>query len=122
MYRSLRPDVTDRLVFVAAEPPDDDAAYVVKNDPVADAADIKSLVSQGFIVRTRADADTVQARSGDTTLRDAAWASGAQYISTDYLAPDARFTSYVGLLPSGETIRCDPLSAPRGCRPSQLVG
>jgi len=122
MYRTLRPDVTDRLIFVAAAPPDDDAAYVVKNDPVDDAADIKSLVSQGFIVRTRADADTVQARSGDTSLRDAAWASGAQYISTDYLVPDERFTSYVGLLPSGETIRCNPVAAPKGCRPSQLTG
>ena len=121
MYRSLRPDVDDRLVFVDAAPPDDDAAYVVMNDPVADAAEIADLVKQGFLVRTRADVDTVQARSGDTTLRDAAWASGAQYISTDYLLPDPRFTSYVGTLPTGETIRCNPISAPKHCSPPQLV-
>jgi hypothetical protein len=122
MYRSLRPDVTSRLVFVAAAPPDNDAAYVVLNDPVADAAQIHSLVAQNFIVRTRADADTVQARSGDTSMRDAAWASAAQYVSTDYIVPDSRFTGYVGLLPSGETIRCNAVSAPEGCRASQLTG
>jgi hypothetical protein len=122
MYRSLRPDVADRLIFVNASPSDADAAYMVVNDPEQDAAQIKSLVAQGFIVRTRADADTVQARSGDTSERDAAWASGAQYVSTDYIVPDPRFTSYVGILPSGETIRCNPVSAPEGCRPDQLEG
>lgn len=122
MYRSLRPDVDDRLVFVDASPPDDDAAFVVMNDPVGDADEIEALVRQGFMVRTRADADTVQARSGDTTMRDAAWASGAHHISTDYVVADPRFTDYVGMLASGETVRCNPLSAPSGCRAEQLDG
>ena len=122
MYRSLRPDVDDRLIFVNASPPDDDAAYVVMNNPIADADEIEDLVRQGFLVRSRADADTVQARTGDTTMRDAAWASGAHFISTDYLQPDPRFTDYVGTLPTGETIRCNPFSAPEGCRAAQLVG
>ncbi|HEV7763068.1 MAG TPA: phosphatidylinositol-specific phospholipase C1-like protein [Acidimicrobiales bacterium] len=123
MYRSLHPDVDDRLIFVPAEPPDDDAAVVVVNDPVADADHIDELVSQGYLVRTRADADTVQARSGDTTMRDAAWASGAQFVSTDYIVPDDRFdTGYVVELPGdpGAPARCNPLTAPSTCRPQDL--
>ncbi len=37
-YRGLHPVVADRLIFVAARPPDADAAFVVLNDPIADAA------------------------------------------------------------------------------------
>jgi hypothetical protein len=123
MYRSLHPDVDDRLVFVPAEPPDDDAAVVVVNDPVGDADRIHDLVSQGFLVRTRADADTVEARAGDTTLRDAAWASGAQFVSTDYIVPDDRLgTGYVVELPGdpGGPGRCNPVTAPPSCKPRQL--
>jgi Phosphoinositide phospholipase C, Ca2+-dependent len=114
-YRALHPDVDDRLVFVAAAPPDDDAAFVVLNDPIRDAARIRELVEQGFLVRTRADADTVEARTGDTTRRDAAWATGAQYVSTDYVVPDDRFgTGYVVELPGNRSDhRCNPVTVRR---------
>lgn len=113
-YRALHPEAEDRLVFVAAEPPADDAAFVVVNDPIDDADRIRELVEQGYIVRTRADADTVQARSGDTTQRDAAWASGAHFVSTDYVVPDDRFdTGYVVELPGGGDHRCNPVTARR---------
>lgn len=123
MYRALRPDVDDRLIFVPAQPPDDDAAVVVVNDPVRDGARIRQLVAQGFLVRTRADADTVQARSGDTTMGDAAWASGAHFVSTDYVVPDERLgTGYVVELPGdpGGPGRCNPVSAPSTCRSRSL--
>jgi len=123
MYRSLRPEVDDRLIFVAAQPPADDAAFVVVNDPIRDAARIHDLVAQGFLVRTRADAETVEARSGDTTMREAAWASGAHFVSTDYVVPDDRFgTGYVVELPGdpGGPGRCNPVAAPPGCTARQL--
>ena len=121
LYRALRPQVRDRLIFAAAAPPDPEAAYVVMNDPF-DTAAIQALVEDGYLVRTRADADTVQARSGDTSMRDAAWASAAHFVSTDYIVADSRFTSYVVTLPGGGTARCNPLSAPAGCRAAQLTG
>ena len=74
---------------------------------------------RGYVVRTRADADTRQARTGDTTMRDAALASGAQWVSTDYPAPgmSSRFgTSYVAQLPGGAAARCNPVNAPATCR------
>jgi len=122
-YRAEVPDVDDRLVFVDVPPTDPDAAMTVVNDPIGDAARIRELVAEGFIVRTRADADTVQARSGDTTMRDAAFASGAQYVSTDYVFPDDRFgTGYVVDLPGDGPARCNPVNAPNRCKNADLSG
>jgi hypothetical protein len=90
------------------------------NDPVKDAAKIRELVKKGFIVRTRADADTVQARTNDTSMRDAALASGAQLVSTDYLTADTRFSTYRVRLPGGAVARCDPIDAPPECKDDQL--
>ena len=90
-------------------------AFLKLNDPVADGDRIRAAVEDGVLVRTRADADTEQARTGDTTMRDAALASGAQLVSTDYLRPDSRFTDYSVTLPGGAVVRCNPVSAPPGC-------
>jgi len=117
MYRSLHPDTRERLIFVSAEPPDDDAAFTVVNDPIADGDRIRDLVSKGYLVRTRTDADTTEARTGDTTRREAAFASGAQIVSTDYEREDPRFPGYVTRLPGGGPARCNPVSAPPDCDP-----
>jgi hypothetical protein len=122
-YRAQFPDLANRRIFVDVPQTDPDAAIMVVNDPVADGARIRTLVGEGFIVRTRADADTVQARSGDTTMRDAAFASGAQYVSTDYIFPDPRFgTGYVVDLPGDSTARCDPVHVAVRCQPRDLSG
>ena len=121
-YRAQVPDVDDRLIFVDVPPSDPDAAVTVVNDPISDAARIRDLVTQGFIVRTRADADTVEARSGDTTRRDAAFASGAQYVSTDYVFPDDFGTGYVVDLPGTDAARCNPVARPSGAsRPTSAA-
>ena len=70
-------------MFTDSSPGAPEAAFVKQNDPLDDPA-IPTLVAAGYVVRTRADADTVEARSGDTGPRDAAIASGAQWVSTDY--------------------------------------
>jgi hypothetical protein len=95
--------------------------FVKLNDPIKDAARIRELVEKGFIVRTRADADTVQARTDDTSMRDAALASGAQLVSTDYLTADTRFSDYRVQLPGGAVARCDPVNAPPACKDDQLA-
>jgi hypothetical protein len=73
-----------------------------------------------MLVRTRADADTVQARSNSTTMRDTAFAGGAQFVSTDYEVPDPRFSSYVVRIPSGSPARCNPVTAPPACKPTDV--
>lgn len=82
-----------RLMFPA--PSDSQAgfaAFVSRNDPAA--ADIPSLVSAGQMVVTYADWRTYPARQNDTRGRDAAFASGAQLIATDYPIPDRRLSDY----------------------------
>lgn len=116
-YLAGSPLLEGRVLFTNAAPGDPDAAFVKENDPLADPARIPGLVEAGYIVRTRADADTEQARSGDTTQRDAGLASGAQYVSTDYPVPDPDFgTGYVVAIPGGAPGRCNPVNAPAGCR------
>jgi len=120
IYVAGRPSLEGRVLFTNANPGDPDAAFVKRNDPIGD-TDIPGLVEAGYLVRTRADADTVEARINDTVPRDAALASGAQYVSTDYPVPDPDFgTPYFVEIPAGEPGRCNPLNAPAGCRNAAL--
>ncbi len=115
-YAEGHPSLKGRVAFMTTFPDAPEAAYFTMNDPEPQFAEIQSLVKQGFLIRTRADADTKEAREGTTTRRDAAIASGAQFISTDYLWPDPRFgTGYTAALPNGDITRCNPINAPKGC-------
>jgi hypothetical protein len=114
-YLLGHPVLEDRVLFTNSDPGDPDAAFVKLNDPFDPS--IPAVVAAGYLVRTRADADTVEARSGDTGPRDAALASGAQFVSTDYPVPDPDFgTGYFVEIPGGMPARCNPLNAPAGCR------
>lgn len=116
LYTEGHPSLRGRVLFTSSEPGEDEAGFVKLNDPIGDAAKIRDLVARGFIVRTRADADTAQARTGDVTQRDAALASGAQFVSTDYPVPDPDFgTGYFVAIPDGTPARCNPISAPSDC-------
>lgn len=100
-YRGDRAVLEGRAMFVNIEETSPAAGYITLNDPVGQGARIRADVAAGFLVRTRADADTVQARTDETAMRDAALASGAQYVSTDYMTPDVRWTGYRVGLPGG---------------------
>ena len=76
-------------MFATVAPENPAAGWFKINDPIKAFDRIKKLVSQGFVVRTRADADTVQSRKNDVTQRDKALSSGAQFVSTDYASPTA---------------------------------
>ncbi len=108
-----------RVLFTDSPAGTPEAAFMKRNDPLGNPGEIESLVEQGYMVRTRADADTVQARSGDTTQRDAALASGAHFISTDYPVPDPRFSDYQVRLPGNGIARCNPVS-PGNCAADML--
>jgi hypothetical protein len=96
-------------------PEDGFAAVMIANGPDDTARD---LVEQGFIVRVFADsAASVLDREGNDL--DAALATGAQIISTDF--PVARTdTDYVAAIPGGTPSRCSPVSAPLDCTPSDI--
>lgn len=119
IYTSGHPSLRDRVLFTNAEPGAPDAAFVEENE--GSLAEIDALVKQGYLVRTRADENTDQARTDDTTRRDLALSSGAQMISTDYPASEpSQWTKYVVSFPDGLVARCNPVTKPAGCVDSLL--
>lgn len=112
-YRENRRSLEGRVMFVNIDEASPASAYITLNDPIRQQDRIRADVAAGLIVRTRADADTVQARTNDISGRQAAFASGAQYISTDYLRADPRFTSYFVAMPGGLRGRISPALLPR---------
>ena len=94
------------------------AAIMILNDPVGQFDEIKRLVKAGYMVRTRADADTREARENDTRRRAAAFASGAQAVSTDYYLPAIHFgNEYQVSLP--QSVMCNPITATENCQVSE---
>lgn len=109
-YLSGAPNLEGRAMFVSVDAGHPAAAWMKRNDAVGDFEGIRDLVRQGFLVRTRADVGTVEARRDDGTRRDRALASGAQFVSTDYPEADLRLSSYAVRLPGGVVARANPVS------------
>jgi hypothetical protein len=114
-YVGDTPSLEGKLLFTSSSPGRPDAAFLRIDDPTADPGAVEDAVRRGYLVRTRADVPEPpqsNARNGDTSMRDAAIASGAQYVSTDYYVADPELGSgYVVTLPA----RCDPVNAPPDC-------
>lgn len=108
-YIEGHPSLSGRAMFASVSIEHPAAAFIKLNDPIADFEKIQNAVKRGLIVRTRADADTVQARTNDRTRLEAALASGAQFISTDYPEPDQRFSTYQVQLDNRAEFRINPL-------------
>lgn len=101
----------DRVMFVSVGAEHPAAAWMKINDPIRDFERIQECVRKGFLVRTRADSDTQQARKNDPTQREQAFASGAQFISTDYPVPDPRWSGYSVQWPERAIYRRNPVTA-----------
>jgi calcium-dependent phosphoinositide phospholipase C len=111
VYRGARKSLEGRMMFVNIDENSPAAGYITLNEPIKEHARIQAAVKAGLIVRTRADADTWEARKNDTAPRDAAFSSGANYVSTDYRHPDPRFSPYEARLPDGLVARENPVDA-----------
>jgi len=116
VYAQGHPSLRGRVLFTNAVPGDPDAAFTECND--GPAATISELVRKGYLVRTRTDDSTKEARINDTRRRDAMIPSGAQILSTDYPASEpARWAGHYSVsLPGNVAARCDPVNAPEPCR------
>jgi hypothetical protein len=114
IYVQGHPSLRGRILFTNALPGAPDAAFVEQNGGTV--AEIDALVKQGYLVRTRTDEGTEQARTNDTTRRDLALSSGAQMISTDYPSSEpSQWTKFSVGLPGGLVARCNPINKPTGC-------
>jgi hypothetical protein len=81
---------------------------MIINNPKDDGGKIREMVKKGYMVRTRADADTKEARANDRSGFVAACASGAQIITTDYYYKSTFFPSdYVVHFDDGKYVRKD---------------
>lgn len=115
LYKVGHSSLQGRAMFVYSDPGTPEAAFVIMNNS-SQKTQIQNLVTQGYIVRTRADAGTNEARLGDYTDMNNAFESGAQIISTDYYKADDRagtpgWTDYHVQFPNGELARINSFSA-----------
>jgi hypothetical protein len=121
-YLGGRAALEGRVLFVSSEPGQPSAGFLKLNEAIGPLGNeeqtIRKRVLGGFLIRTRADIPTAEARSGSTVRRDAAFRSGAHFVSTDYPVASPFGSGYVARLPGGEhlTARCNPVNAPSGCR------
>lgn len=91
LYIKDHPSLKGRVLFANADPGTPEAAMMIRND--SKDPQIKELVKKGYIIRTRADSDTEQARANDKSNFEAACNSGAQIITTDYYLKSTHFKS-----------------------------
>jgi hypothetical protein len=108
LYRNGYPSLKDRVLFINANAGEPEAAAMIMNNP--EDKQIPEMVKQGYLIRTRADANTVEARKNDYTHFKAACNSGAQIITTDYYQPSTIFDSpYHIAFPDSTYVRLNPL-------------
>lgn len=108
-YLEDHPSLRGRVMLASVAPDHPAAAFRKLNDPERQFDEIQRSVRAGLIVRTRADANTSQARNNDPTQRDRAFATGAQFVSTDYWNADPRFSNYQVRFENGHFARRNPV-------------
>jgi hypothetical protein len=119
IYTEGHPSLRGRVIFTNAVPGAPDAAFTEENDGTKE--EIDALARQGYLIRTRTDDGTEEARTNDHTRADLALSTGAQMLSTDYPPSEpAKWTGFFVGLPHGLTARCNPVTAPPGCADSLL--
>lgn len=111
-YLDGRPNLEGRAAFLRSEPGDAHAAFLLLDNAIVRADEIPERVRQGYLVRTRSDIETYEAKTNDMTRAESAFASGAQVVSTDfYKLGNAYDTDYVVRLPGGGDLRCNSVNA-----------
>jgi len=117
-YLEGHPSLRGRAAFLRAQPGEEHAAFLMFDNALVRGAEIRRYVDQGYLVRTRSDIETHEAKVKSHERADAAFASGAQIVSTDFEVEGNGYgTDYVVRLPGGGSARCRPGLA-RACPPA----
>jgi hypothetical protein len=93
LYREGHHSLSGRAMFINITKGQPEAAFRILNNPFISFRKIQELVGKGYMVRTRADANTIEARMNDYSRWEKAKESGAQVITTDYYVPSTFFES-----------------------------
>ncbi|OAL04721.1 hypothetical protein IQ06DRAFT_268164 [Phaeosphaeriaceae sp. SRC1lsM3a] len=124
LYRAAAPSLQNRTVFTNSLAGSPDAAIIKYNEPRDNGtAVIQDLVKKGYIVRTRSDIPIGTVKNRTTEMRDLAFKSGAQIISTDFpvYGMSARWGwDFVVQFEGAKVARCNPVTAPKGCNDDDL--
>jgi hypothetical protein len=112
-YMEGRPNLEGRVMFARGGRGQPWGAILEHGNPQRDEAVIRSAVDEGYLVRTSVGDPGEQNEVAAERLV-AALRSGAHVISTDY--PVARQGRDAVALPDGAPARCNPVTAPSGCR------
>jgi Phosphoinositide phospholipase C, Ca2+-dependent len=110
-HRSLR----GRAMFVRSDATRDDGATLVLDNPRD--PKIGELAKAGYFIRTRADSGLRADPPAQPARRDAALASGAHIVSTDFPSGEADAkTGYVVDFANSAPARVNPISGPESLR------
>lgn len=108
-YLVGHPGLKGRVAFLDSQPGQDHAAFILDDNALVRGREIGEEVRKGYLVRTRADIETYEAKANDMARAKAAFASGAQIVSTDFEKADNAYgTPYVVTLPGGGPARIAP--------------
>ena len=116
-YLNGHPSLKDRVMFTFSNPGKPECAFVQVKKPEKDFNEIQELVAQGYMVRTLSEDGTKAAKEGDVSQMEAAFASGAQIISTTYYRADERhqesedWSNYSVQFPNNELAMVNFISA-----------
>jgi len=84
----------ERPLFVYGDQADVNTLFLLRNDPIDNEIQINKLTDE-YIVRTRTDAGTLEARANNYERFNAALNSNAQILSTDYYKADPAIGNFV---------------------------
>ena len=120
-YLEDHPNAEGRTMFPRSDKKLDSpiGAFINCDDPTQDAEKIREFTDAGFLVRTRTDVAGSEPAAGDRSRIEAALASAAQMISTDYPVQIDLF-EYSFDIPDGAPSRCHPFLAPEGCESTDV--
>lgn len=118
-YLEGHPSLEGRVMFTSSGEGQPDGAVIKENDP-ADGVRLRQLVQDGYLVRTRADADVT---APSVAVRNVALASGAQIVHTDFPPGGSDpVTGYVVSFGTKVAARCNPVNTtPSSCTPAAAV-
>ena len=86
-YLKGHPSLRGRMAFLRAQPGEDHAAFLMFDNALVRSAEIERYVREGYLIRARTDIETYEAKVNNPERANAAFASGAQMVSTDFEVP-----------------------------------
>ncbi len=111
-YLKDRPSLEGRAMFLQSQPGRPYSAFLLLDNAIIRKNEIMEHVKNGYLVRSRTDIDTYEAKVNDRTRSVAAFESGAQVLSTDYFKPgNAYGTDYYITLPGNNPVRINPVNS-----------